>query len=528
MKQLAILAFAAALLPAQFPGGGPGRGPGGPGGRGGPGGFPMGAGERKLIKDFDKDGDGKLNALERKAARESLNRRTRPAPGPKLAPAQVKQYTKEPLYDRATLRTLFLTFENKDWEQELADFYNSDVEVPAALHVDGKDYPGVGIHFRGMSSFMMVGEGQKRSLNLSIDFSDKKLRLGGYRTLNLLNSNGDPTLLRALLYSEIGRHYLPIPKVNHMRVVINGESWGIYVNVQQFNTDFLAEWFPSSKGARWKTPGSPMGRAGLDYIGDDPAAYKRLYEIKTKDDPQSWAALIQLCKTLKETPPDKLEAALAPILNVDGALKFLALEKALINSDGYWTRASDYNIFLDEKGRFHIIPHDFNEALAPAEMMGPPPGFGPGGPPMGGPPMGGPPMQMPMPGGPRRGAPADANLDLFAGEKDAAKPLLHKLLAVPVLRQKYLTYIRDIAENWLVWEKLEPVVKQAQALIAEDVKTDTRKLGSTEAFLKGATEETTSQGFGPFGGRPHMSIKDFVEKRRAYILNYPDVAKLPR
>jgi len=506
MKRLAVLALTTSLLIAQR---GPGRGPGGPGGPGGRGGFPpMGMSERKLVKDFDKDGDGKLNAAERKAARESLNRRNRPEPGPSLTPAQVKQYTTEPLYDRNTLRTLFLTFENKDWEQELADFYNSDVEVPANLLVDGKTYAGVGLHFRGMSSFMMTGEGQKRSLNLSIDFTDNKARLGGYRTLNLLNSAGDATLLRTLLYAEIGRHYLPIPKVNYMRVVINGESWGIYVNVQQFNTDFLAEWFPSSKGARWKTPGSPMGRAGLDYIGDDPTPYKRLYEIKTKDDPKSWAALIALCKTLKETPPDKLEAALAPMLDIDGTLKFLALEKALINSDGYWTRASDYNLFLDAKGRFHVIPHDFNEALSPAEMMGPPPGFGgPGGPPMG------PPM------GPTRRGPENADLDIFAGEKDASKPLLNKLLAVPAFREKYVGYIKDIATNWLVWEKLEPIVKEAQSLIAEDVKTDTRKLGSTEAFLKGATEEVTSQGFGPFGSRPQMSIKTFVEKRRAYLLS---------
>ena len=48
------------------------------------------------------------------------------------------------------------------------------------------------------------------------------------------------------------------------------------------------------------------------------ADYKRIYEIKTKDDPKAWADLIRLFKVLNETPPDKLEAALAPILDVDG------------------------------------------------------------------------------------------------------------------------------------------------------------------------------------------------------------------
>jgi hypothetical protein len=52
--------------------------------------------------------------------------------------------------------------------------------------------------------------------------------------------------------------------MNHVSVVINGESWGMYLNAQQFNRDFTRENFGSAEGARWKVPGSPGGRAGLD------------------------------------------------------------------------------------------------------------------------------------------------------------------------------------------------------------------------------------------------------------------------
>src|SRR5262249_7500312 len=129
--------------------------------------------------------------------------------------------------------------------------------------------------------------------------------------------------------------------------VINGESWGIYVSQQHFDKEFVKESFGSAKGARWKVPGSPNGRGGLEYLGDDAKDYKRIYEIKSKDDPQAWAALIQLCKILDETPTNKLEAALSPVLDVDGALKFLAWENVLANGDGFWTRASDYCLYLD-------------------------------------------------------------------------------------------------------------------------------------------------------------------------------------
>ena len=166
-----------------------------------------------------------------------------------------------------------------------------------------------------------------------------------------------------MLYLQAARDYLPAAKANCVRVVINGENWGVYVNVQQVDKPFLAEWFKTKNGTRWKVPGSPNGRGGLEYLGADVDAYKQIYEIKGNDDPKAWAALVELTRVLNQTPPESLEQALAPILDVDNVLRFLALESALVNNDGYWVRASDYNIYLDPKGRFHLIPHDTNETF---------------------------------------------------------------------------------------------------------------------------------------------------------------------
>ena len=350
---------------AQGPGGSGGPGGGFPGGPQGPfGRGPMGQPEQKLVPQFDKNKDGRLDIEERKAARAWLaenggggrgfggGRRgggrgmAAASPGRALKPADVKAYGNEPLYDPAVLRTMFLQFENADWEQELAAFNNTDVEVPAVATVDGKAYRNVGVHFRGMSSFFMVPAGSKRSLNLTFDFVDEKQSLLGYRTLNLLNVNSDPTFVRAVLYSEIARAYIPAPKTNYMRVVINGESWGVYVNAQQFNKDFLRDYFKTEQGARWKVPGSPGGRGGMEYWGDDPAAYKRTYDIKTKDDPKAWASLIHMFKVLNETPPDKLEAALSPLLDIDGALRV----------PGGRHRAGQHRRLLDPRQRLQHLP----------------------------------------------------------------------------------------------------------------------------------------------------------------------------
>ncbi len=450
------------------------------------GGF--GGDELKVVARYDKDKNGRLNREERAAARAAMGgsrgrnargfaRGSAVTPGPRLVPADVRPpYPRTPLYDVATLRTIFLEFENADWEDELEAFHDTDVDVPATMTVDGKTYKDVGIRFRGASSYRMVSSGYKRPLNLSVDFAVEDQDLLGYQTLNLLNANSDPTLLRTVLYTEIARQYLPTPKANFVRVAINGESWGIYVNQQQFNGDFIREGFADKGGARWKAPGSPRGRAGLEYLGEDPSAYKPFYEIKTKDDPESWAALIRLTKVLNDTPAAKLEAALAPILDVDGMLRFLAVEVALVNSDGYWSRASDYNLYRDTKGRFHIVPHDMNEGL----------GSG---------------------GGRGFGGRTGPTLDPLVAIDDPGKPLRSKLLAVPALRERYLGYVRQIAQTSLDWNTLAPLVQSSHRLIAADVKADTRKLYDYPGFAAGMAAT----------GNP---LKAFIDARRAFLLEY--------
>jgi spore coat protein CotH len=519
--------FAAAIPRPQF------GGPGGPGGFGGP----------------------------RRENREP------PKPGPRVSKDEAKQYPGVPLYEPTVLRTFFLDFESPDWEAELSELRNSDVEVPATLTVDGKTYPNVGVHFRGMSSLMMVGDGFKRSLGVSMNFVDKGQRLYGYRSLNLLNAHEDASFLRPVLYSEVARHYVPTPKVNLVKVVINGESWGVYDNAEQFNKDMMKEWFPErggGSGARWKVRGSPGGRGGLEYLGDEEAPYRQRYTIKTADVPQVWRDLIALCRTLNETPPEKLEAALEPILDVDGVLWFLALENAFINGDGYWIRASDFSIYQDTSNKFHILPSDINEVFVPP--MGP--GMGPGGPGRGpgggggfgggqgrrggpggpgergggsdgrnGGEPGGPRPDGPGPGNARPGGPGEPvripfggggrgpgmELDPLVGLNDNTKPLRSKLLAVPALRARYLDHVRTLADKWLDWRTLGPIVGQYRSLIEKDVEADTRKLESFEDFEKSTADApaTLQQAPAQEGNRPGrtpLSLRAFADQRRAYLL----------
>ena len=88
------------------------------------------------------------------------------------------------------------------------------------------------------------------------------------------------------------------------------------------------------------------------------------------DDEKAWKALINLCKVLNQTPADKLEEALKPILDIDGLLWFLALDVALINKRRLLDSRERLHLYLDEKGKFHVIPHDMNEAFRPGGRGG--------------------------------------------------------------------------------------------------------------------------------------------------------------
>jgi hypothetical protein len=636
------------------------RGPFGPGGFGGP----MGGASRQVVARFDKNKDGWLNTAERAAAREWLEKDSKdgkggfgkggfmkggfgkgggrePArPGAKVSPDEVTRYSREKLYAPNVLRTIFLDFEAKDWEPEMEAFHRTDVEVPATLTVDGKKYPNVGVSFRGMSSYGGVGRGWKRSLNVSVDMANKDQRLYGYKTLNLLNAHDDPSFLHSVLYAEIANKSLPTPRANLVKVVVNGESWGIFANQQQFDKIFAAEAYDSKKADRWKVQGSPGGRGGLEYLGDKVEEYKRRYTIKSDDKPEAWNALIKLCKVLNETPPEKLEAALKPILDIDGVLWFLALDVALVNMDGYWVRASDFSLLRDKKGKFHLVPHDMNETFSTGMGKGGPPGKGPGGfrgpgggmirpfleaadtdkdgkltsaellaavrafyktvetgkdgaatrealekalekllpRPMG---FGGftPPSMAPMfartfvdkagkdgkvteksltdeavkqftaadrnkdgkideeelvpavfgllapPGGPGGfmrgpGGPGGVRLDPLVGLNDSTRPLRSKLLAVPALKERYLKYVKVIAEERLDWKNLGPRVKMYRDLIGKEVEADTKKLYTLEAYRR-SVADTAEKG-------QDSGLRGFADARRKFLLEHPEIVKLTK
>ena len=342
--------------------------------------------ELRLVGQFDKNGDHQLDTAERQTARAYLAQNpestpeTSPArpgsappeiialepskPGEKIGPVDVTVFTGKPLYDETTLRTVFLEFEDSDWEKELGEFARTDINVPARLTLDGQSYSGVGVHFHDRESTATTSSGYKRALDLTLDQNGMGQTIDGEKRLRLMDAATDATYLRTMLYMHVAREYLKAPKTNFVHVVINGENWGTYVNIEPLDDSFIRKNFETTDGAWWSVP--PGGI--LAFIGDKPDAYRENYILKSKENSNSWNALIDLCKILNKTPTSDLEAALSPRLDIDNALRFLALENVLINQDGYGATTGGYGLYLAKDGRFHFIPQNAERSFRLVEQ----------------------------------------------------------------------------------------------------------------------------------------------------------------
>ena len=489
--------------PPPPPGGNPGQRvgpppPPGAGGRRGP------RPPEKLVERFDTDKDGKLTGDERKAALEARGEAYSPEQRAGTLTGDIQDDVKASIssalidspafYDGETLRTLYLRFNDEDWYAQLNAFYRTDVEVPAELVVDGKVYSEVGVRFRGTSSYFTV-QSEKKSFNIAVDYGDDNQRLHGYKTLNLLNGHVDPSFLREVLYNRIARDYIPAMKSNFVKLVINGESWGVYINLQQFNKDFLEEWFGTRDGIRWKV--GPGGGA-LTYTGNNISNYERTYQLKTGNVKAPWEKLIALTEVLDSKTPDaKLEKDLPLVFNIDRALWQLAVSNVFMDDDSYIHKGGDFAIYQDVNDRFHLISHDNNETF----RFGRAGRGGPGG---------------RGPGGWSWGELTSGMVSPMTHADNSMRPVISRLLGVPKWKARYIAHVRTVVNEWLDWNVLEPVIKEYHALIDADVENDDKKLSPYRDFEMSADGE--SRGRTP-------SFKQFVTQRREFLLNHPELKK---
>jgi hypothetical protein len=361
----------------------------------------------------------------------------------------------EGFYSQNQMHDVELDFFESNWWQLLEDNYEDGTDILATCWIDGIQYDSVGVSFKGATSYFQNNT-EKKSFNVNLDHIIDGQDVDGYNTFNLNCGWSDNSSMKEVLFNNIGQNYYMSLKANYVNLTLNGASWGPYQSVQQFDSDYIKEWYLSNDGTIWRAerttsggggPGGPNFGAGsstLNYNGPDSTDYNTDYTLKRTEQDDPWAGLIAACDVLDNEPLATLEQELSQVLDIDKACWHLAHEIVFADDDSYIFKGGmDYYVYYEaETNRIIPMEYDGNSVLANNHL----------------------------------------NWDLFYNEDDTDFPLMNRMLAVPSIRQRYLAHVRVILEDYFNSTYADAKIDSWATLIDASVQADPKKFYTYNQF----------------------------------------------
>ena len=382
-------------------------------------------------------------------------------------------------YDMNTVNTIYITFEESNWDQLLDDLYAAGEEerLEGTAVINGTTYESVGVRYKGNSTYRP--NQIKNPLNIKLDYINDDQTLEGYGTLKLANVYNDPSFVREVLSYEIARKYMPASQANFIDVYINDTHLGLYTSVQDVDKLFLESHFGSKNNPFFKGDAEDIfdSASVWGYLGEDEADYYEYYEIKSDD---GWDALINLFDVFNNST-----SQVEDVLNVDRLLWMLAFDILTVNLDSPVNVAHNFYLYQDGTGRFNPIIWDLNENFGAFSMLI------------------------------NDQRPLDVNgmqqLDPFLNENDPDYPIVNKILTNDTYRKMYVAHMNTIIEEnfedgWYATRAFE-----IQEIIDTYVQDDENKFYTYDDFLNNVEY---SSGFGP---NEIVGIAQLMSLRVTYI-----------
>lgn len=271
-----------------------------------------------------------------------------------------------PAYIQDEIATIAITMQQVSVDEMLFGDpdYASTNPFPAMVEfqssVEDSLFNFVAVRLRGNTSLSAPKKSFKIDLNAFVDGQK-------YHDLEKLNVNAnqnDPSLLRAgLSWNILRRMGLAGSRTSHVRVEINGDYMGAYLNTEHFDEEFVEEYYDKDDGNLYKC----LWPATLEYISQEPDDYKfevngrRAYELKTNDEIDDYTDIAAFIDVLNNTPDANLQCALEEVFNVADFLKVQALDVVSGNWDGYAGNKNNFYLYHNpQTGLFEYIPYDLD------------------------------------------------------------------------------------------------------------------------------------------------------------------------
>ena len=224
-------------------------------------------------------------------------------------------------------------------------------EVPATVREGTNQYLRVAVHLKGArGSFRSVDD--KPALTLHFNENVKGQRFHGLEKISLNNSIQDPTFLSEYLGRRLfARAGVPVPRVTHAIVRLNGRHLGLYVLAEGWNQQFLRRHFTDTSGNFYEPP----------FRADLPEPF----EVKSGASPNDHRALNALIDAVEESDDARRWTALNNTLDVERFTTGMALEILLNHWDGYSRAQNNYRVFHDRTtDRMVYFPHGMDQLFA--------------------------------------------------------------------------------------------------------------------------------------------------------------------
>jgi hypothetical protein len=396
----------------------------------------------------------------------------------------------EGVFDVSFVREMNLVFEDPNYHSVLVNsFFNApSYRIPATLNFEGESYDSVGVRYKGNSTFCLPTDQGNRKVPYNIEMNHfiQGQKLENLKKIKLANAWMDPTFAKEITASHIYKKYLPSPEVNLLKLNVQDNYLGIYVNTESIDKQFLQKHFGEKDGVFFKCDpvqvfcgeNTANGNPDLKWLGADSASYYNSYDLKSDS---GWGTLMELIETINFDFDN-----LGEILNIDRTLWAFAVNSAILNLDtynGYYVH--NYYLYQTEDGLFQMIPWDFDNAFAGAilgwEFFEPEVVY---------------------------------NYDTYGNQYFAnERPLLQKLLNDPLRKKQYNAHLRTIlAETLLDTATIRGGINELHNLAYSAVQSDFNKAFSMQQFSSNVEEDLWT-GWG-FGG-----IMSMVDARVEYLAN---------
>ncbi|MFO0804387.1 MAG: CotH kinase family protein [Gemmataceae bacterium] len=313
------------------------------------------------------------------------------------------------------------------------------IEVPATFRWCDLTIENVSVRFKGNSS-SHPKQAHKRSFLIKFDAEH---RFFGLRQVSFDNGVQFGSLFSEPIITEILRdHGMPAQRCNYAKLYLNKEYRGVYVNVERIDESFLKNRLAGASGALFKVDEGGPG-CNLQFLGDDPALYRKTFDAKTAAAKKEHARLVEFIKLINGTDAKDFAKMLDAKLETDDFLRTTAI---LLFSGAFdqLTGWNPHNYFLfhdSKRDRWRYLPWDLDvgfcetafdkirvledwHAAWPVPRTGPP------------------------------------------------NPLLERITADPVLLARYRKEARTILDKSFEPDRLCKVIDAKYALIKDDLKTD--------------------------------------------------------